>query len=331
MEVSKMGETNTMQKTNSTIDVLKLLMALLVVGIHTEPFGFNLWLDRGFGIITRLCVPFFFITSAYFYWLKDKGAFSYLKRIVLLYVIWSIIYLPFDIASLSTMSVGDILYKYLWEGNGHALWYLCGSAIGFIITYLLLKIFKPKTVLIIGCVVLFIGCLKSTWSPLLEKIFSIEISDWLGSRNGLFYAFPYTALGMCIAKRDIKGEKKNYDIKPLTIGLIVSLFALVIESVLFIIVFKSTSTIMWISVLPCTYFLFMLGNNIDIKLDRNVSLFLRKTSTLIYVSHKLFCYLFYNFQNMVLFLLVAVSTVLFAIVIIQLSKIKKLSWLTYLY
>lgn len=324
-----MAETSNIQKTNSTIDVLKVLMAILVVGIHTEPFGFNLWLDRGFGIITRLCVPFFFITSAYFYWLKDNGTLSYLKKIISLYVIWSVIYLPFDINSLAKMSIGDISYRFLWEGNGHALWYLWGSTIGFVIVKLLLKLFKPKTIVMIGFAILFIACLKSTWSPLLERLFLIEINDRLGSRNGLFYAFPYMALGMFVAKSTDRGKDRS--IKPLMIGFIISLFLLVLESVLFVIVLKTSATIMWISVFPYAYFLFMLGNNVDIRLNKNTSLFLRKISTLIYVSHHLFIYLYHDLHDMLLFLTVSISSIVFAIIIIELSKIKILRWLRFLY
>ena len=40
-----MAEKNT-QKMNGTIDIVKLLMAVLVIGIHTEPFSFNFWLDK---------------------------------------------------------------------------------------------------------------------------------------------------------------------------------------------------------------------------------------------------------------------------------------------
>ena len=36
------------QKSNATIDIVKLIMAFLVVGIHTEPFGGVFWLDKGF-------------------------------------------------------------------------------------------------------------------------------------------------------------------------------------------------------------------------------------------------------------------------------------------
>lgn len=296
----ELNDSNTVlicDKSNGAIDILKFVMAILVVGIHTEPFGFNIWLDWGFGLVTRLCVPFFFTTSAYFYWLKDKGALVFLKRILSLYAIWSIIYLPFDISTLSKMNVGQILIRYLWVGNEHALWYLCSSAIGFIITYLLLKVVKPKTVFVIGCIVLLIGCLKSTWSPLIEKMCAVEIQDLLGSRNGLFYAFPYTTLGMVIAKSDNNGKGRNW--KLLTVGFIGSLIALTIESIIFVIVLKTTLTIMWFSVLPCTYFLFLLANNVDMRMENSLSLTLRKLSTLIFVSQYIFIPLYSKYLDRV--------------------------------
>ena len=54
---------NNCKNSNVAIDIVKLIFAYLVVAIHTEPFGFSFWLDKGFGIITRLCVPFFFVAS----------------------------------------------------------------------------------------------------------------------------------------------------------------------------------------------------------------------------------------------------------------------------
>ena len=47
------------------IDIGKFLCAVLVIAIHTQPFVNNLWLDRGAGIITRLAVPFFFVSTGF--------------------------------------------------------------------------------------------------------------------------------------------------------------------------------------------------------------------------------------------------------------------------
>lgn len=313
------------------IDLLKFLMAILVVGIHTEPFGFNVWLDRGFGIISRLCVPFFFVTSGYFFWIKEKSHICiYIRRLLILYIIWSLVYLPFDISFFSSSTPTEIIVRYLWSGNEHALWYLCGSIIGFIITHALLKIFKPNVVLIIGICFVIIGCIKSTWEPLFENLFHVGFSDILGSRNGLFYAFPYISLGMSIAKSKNKGKIKN--IKLIVSGLIISLFLLVVESLLFILVFHTKSTILWLSVLPCSYFVFLLGNNIYIKIKKENSVALRKISTLVYVSQYLFIPFYAKyFDNIVLFTITTITTIIFSMIIINLSNLKTLRFLKYLY
>lgn len=164
-----MMEARNSEQENSTIDIVKFLMAILVVGIHTSPFSFNIWLDRGFGIITRLCVPFFFATSAYYFFLRERSLKSYLLRILELYVIWSLIYLPFNISGLQQMDTFSIAKRYLWDGNEHALWYLCGTVIATLIVYLLQKKLSDRCVLAITTVLLTIGCLGSTWSPAVNQ------------------------------------------------------------------------------------------------------------------------------------------------------------------
>ena len=320
----------TIKMINGSIDITKLLMAVLVIGIHTEPFGFSFWLDKGFGIITRLCVPFFYVTSAYFFWIKEKSAKTFLKRIILLYVVWSIIYLPFDISTLKEMSISQLLNRFLWSGNEHALWYLCGTITGFLITYSLLKILKPEYVLIIAIILLVIGTLKSTYSTVLQQLSGFSLPNYLGSRNGLFYGFPYIALGMAIAKSKTQG--KTDDRKKCYAGFAVSLLLLIMESYLLVIQFKAESTILWLSVFPYTYYFFMIANNIDIQINRKYSLTFRKMSTLMYVSQYLFIPVFrVHCSTMSLFIAVVITTAAFALIILKLSELKPLKFLRYLY
>ncbi len=87
-------------KQNNGINLFKFLCAILVVGIHTEPFGNLGILDSLFGIITRIAVPYFFVCSSYFYFLKGdtiQKLKHYIKRIFTLYLLWSIVYLAYDI------------------------------------------------------------------------------------------------------------------------------------------------------------------------------------------------------------------------------------------
>lgn len=191
------------ESTNIIIDITKFLMAILVIGIHTDPFDFNYWLDKVFGIVTRLCVPFFFVASSYFFFNKEgRSGEKYMKRLLILLIIWSLIYLPFDFSKLKDITLLQVFLYYLWNGPEHALWYLSGSLVGFVVLKSLLKLFGQRIVTVIAVVVLFCGCAITTYMPLFERISSIHI-DRVNCRNGLFYAFPYMALGMTMAKHNI--------------------------------------------------------------------------------------------------------------------------------
>lgn len=312
------------QKSNATVDIVKLIMAFLVVGIHTEPFGGIFWLDKGFGIITRMCVPFFFVASSYFFFRKEGNPFKYVKRLFLLYALWSLIYLPFDIPELVTMSVPQILVRYLWTGNDHALWYLCGSIVGFGIVYLISRFLRPGKVLILSLVFLLIGCLKSTYAPVWEELFSIQIIDFLGSRNGLFYAFPYYAVGLFIAKRDPAPTPR---LVRNVVGFAFSLLLLCVESVLLVLVFHAKTTILWISVFPLIYNLFMIVLHLRIPLDSKYSRLIRQLSTIIYVTHGLYMILFSSLQYWQAFLAVSVTAAVIGSLVILLSQTRAFRWL----
>lgn len=316
---------------NATIDIVKLVMAVLVVGIHTEPLGFNIWLDRGFGIITRLCVPFFFIASSYFYWKKEKMLYKYILRLTTIYAIWSLIYMPFDASTLKSTSIVNIILRYFWHGNEHALWYLCGSIIGMLITYAMYIVLKRrcKPLFLIAVAVLFVGCLLSTYAPLLYKLLSVEEYVVLNCRNGFFYAFPYITMGLIIAKKE--SVPKTIPNTRLLVSFILSMFFLIVESIVFVVIFNTTSTVLWMSVLPCSYYLFLLLKNLDIRLRNDITLFIRKLSTLIYLCHSIFLILFYTMHSAPYFFMVTLCSLVLSTIIILLSRMKYFRWLQYLY
>ncbi|MGT2749856.1 acyltransferase family protein [Streptococcus orisasini] len=92
------------------IDFMKLIMAISVVGIHSGLYGL-----KTFG---RLAVPFFLITSSYFffqkYYYRDAGLNylkKYLKRIALLYLSWQVIFLPLLILQFREDLQGEFTIK----------------------------------------------------------------------------------------------------------------------------------------------------------------------------------------------------------------------------
>lgn len=321
------------------VDVMKLIMAILVVGIHTEPFGFNIWLDRGFGMITRLCVPFFFVISAYLYYSKAGNFRKYAKRILLLYIIWSLIYLPFDIDFTEKSSCTEICYRYLWAGNAHALWFLIGSLIGMIITNILRRFFADNIVVSIGILCLFVGCMFSTYSPLLGVCKLLD--DFAKSlpngveRCGLFYGFPYISLGMYLAKMFPNTNLiRNLKYSKLLLGLLGSFVALSVEAFICVFLLKSKTTILWMSVYPYTLFFVLISMKVRIGISTSVCVDLRRISVLIYVVHCMFIYFFersFGLHNMELFLSVLGCSLIVAVAIVNLSKIKQLKILRLLY
>ena len=91
------------------IDLLKFTMAVCVVAIHTQPlYGIqSVAVQRLFDTITSLAVPYFFSVSGFLLFSKIDADISseknmevckkYLSRVLSLYVIWNIIYLPITI------------------------------------------------------------------------------------------------------------------------------------------------------------------------------------------------------------------------------------------
>lgn len=90
------------------LDIMKFVMAIVVVAIHTRPeMSFNSSLARQiFEAIYSLAVPFFFIASGFLLFRKislplteegEQRIKSYLSRMCRLYLVWTIIYLPLTI------------------------------------------------------------------------------------------------------------------------------------------------------------------------------------------------------------------------------------------
>lgn len=93
------------------LDIVKLLMAILVVEIHTRPFGATS-LVQG---VDCVAVPFFFISSAFLCFRGlNTAQFSNskssactrvrntTKRLLQLYLIWTLIYIPVSLFGIST-------------------------------------------------------------------------------------------------------------------------------------------------------------------------------------------------------------------------------------
>ena len=148
----------------------------------------------------------------------------------------------------------------------------------------------------------------------------------LGTRNGLFYAPAYVAIGMYSVEKNGGGEKPG----KMLVGFALSMAALMLESVVFVLILDTKETILWMSVFPASYFLFQFVYGIQIGLPDRATRFIRKLSTMLYVSHGLFLIAFQKLEYGVpLFLVVTFFSAAFGTTVIYLSD--KFKFLKYIY
>ena len=207
------------------LDLLKFLFAFAVIAIHTHVSE-----DRTtdcmaiLNIVENLAVPFFFIVSGFFLGRKISvnNEFAvykrYVHRILKLYIIWCILYLPINLyyeIVVYKFSLGftifDIIRGWLLVGENPyswPLWYLLASVVAVLLIYIFRK-FKCNFNIILLCSLIFfmIGWCYSTYHDLFsnfghtEYILS-EIYDktFRTTRNGFFEGWIYIMLGVSLAK-----------------------------------------------------------------------------------------------------------------------------------
>lgn len=188
------------------VDLLKLALALMVVGIHANPFrelGRTALLLTGDGIY-RLGVPIFLIFNGYFLQAAlNKGrGWSYVKRAATLYALWMLIYLPIYWPALVQQSWWQNLRMALF-GYWH-LWYLSGMALAAAILVPLAGWSVGRLAALMGAtlalgLIFFYG---QAWD-----LFSIDIKllqDPLPPhRNALTLCLPYLVMGMLIHRLNL--------------------------------------------------------------------------------------------------------------------------------
>lgn len=98
------------RKEYGALDLAKFIAAILIIVLHTHPFSsYSSVLDFGFrSVITVIAVPFFFITSGFLFCSKlnalneEKSNYfkRYIKRLGIVYLLWSAIYFIFVVTDL---------------------------------------------------------------------------------------------------------------------------------------------------------------------------------------------------------------------------------------
>lgn len=212
------------------IDLLKFIMAVCVVAIHTQPLYSvqSIVVQRLFDTITSLAVPYFFSVSGFLLFSKIDADIScrknmevckrYLSRVLSLYVIWNIIYLPITIFGFKENNMSfaryvlDCIRGFLFIGQqfySWQLWYLL--SVFFVIASICIMAehkIKDKNIFKIMMAIFLmgggIGVLTTVDFSEYRKIeMVIKCIKFIFGNGRILSGFGYIAVGWIVAKKKI--------------------------------------------------------------------------------------------------------------------------------
>lgn len=291
------------------IDLMKFMLAVLLVCAHasSEKLSFPVYIDIWFSLYI-IAVPFFFTTSAFFFFKKvineDNKSIRlqyykrYTKRILVMYLMWSLIYTCFKVAywvqtdSLTLEAFGKHILYSITHTSYPTIWFLPSLWVAVSLVYFCWeKKIKINSILVVSLLFYIIGWIRYTLPT--DSLPFASIFEWYdlifrSPRNGFFNGFIFAAIGAYIA---INYSKIFIKSKSLIIYYIISIILLgvvVVETLLSKKFINPQVDANFVFLLiPFTYFFVIATAKTELK-PHPIYLFCRNLSLLIFLSQRLF-------------------------------------------
>lgn len=348
----------------NAVDVAKFILAFCVVSIHT----FCAFFDNPFinsvidSVIIRLGVPFFFTCSGFFFF-RDivfengrikktpenrKKLFSFLKRILILYVLWTLIYMVWytyvgifkNGFSLKEIIIGYAPDLFL-DGVANHFWYLVFMMYGMILLYLALRFIRIEIVGVVIGALFLVFLYGYTYSDIFGTDFLLGVVDNLlyfdvSSLNISIHLFSlYISLTFLFTGLVCVGLREKITLSRSGILALVFLCLSIAENMIYRGVLDKRAYSYTIFFVPIALFGFLFLSKIKLNGNGRIFSFFRKSSTIIYCSHYLIKDMFNYLTDkkyggtLWLFLVVGAASFGLSALIVLLSK--KLKFLKKLY
>ena len=235
------------------LNILKYILSILVIILHLRPFlHYSNELDLAFNnIVSRICVPMFFIITGYFVAKKEKEKShyidTYIKRTIPLYLTWSLIYLPVILMTaiqylptineyLVKINVPILLLILLvivllpilliitlcYSGVYYHLWYFPAVMLSLFVLKKWKEKYKLNYLFIISFFLLLFGATETYYGVLplsIKELVTYYYNIFFTTRNFLFFGLFYVVLGYKMGSKE-KTYTKNCFVK-----LIISCFS----------------------------------------------------------------------------------------------------------
>lgn len=335
-----------------SIDIFKFIYALMVIGIHSQPFGDRLNDGLYATTIFRIAVPFFFCVSSYLFFSKDKQDIGkYVLRLFKFDVAWTILQSPYVIYKFFVISdqqfpisIINLIRSMLVGESYMGSWYIHASWLGLLILYYMTKVMKEKYMYLFSSLLLILALFDTSYKFLCYNIDSNiivqkynAIYNLITPSESFLIAIPYMAIGYYLAKNKVC---TTWNVSVLW-GVIIGLCAICLYEAqmcrklydAYIIRDINPRFECFFTIIPMVFLILVALPKTFVKLKTNTCIYMRKLSILIYLSHQILMMIIYKLigieNGLSFYILTLISSLSFSIIIIWLSKYFKI--LKYLY
>ena len=292
-------------KQKSSLDIAKFVSAILILIIHTNPFGsYSKLLSFGFrNVVCVIAVPFFFCASGYLLSEKlgalEEGArkgymAKYLKRLLTIYLFWSAVYFPFVIvkwlrAGFSFGLVLEYVKDFFFEGSYSTIWFLPALMAATAVYYWLSRKMSSKKVFFIGCGFYIVTLLLSSYYgitakiPVLSQLGAAYYAFFDSVKNGLLFGLVFVAMGGMLREESVFSRITR---KKALIGLLASFLLLCGEVLVYKVIGNTRGIDTVASLLPLTVFAMAFTLSFEIQPSK-LCIALRKYSMLIFLCQRI--------------------------------------------
>ncbi|EPF7752848.1 acyltransferase family protein [Vibrio parahaemolyticus] len=194
---------------NISLDILKLIMAFMVVGLHASFLEDITALGQFITVqgLFRIAVPTFLLINGYYFFkaLSSENGWLWIKKVFILYIVWMSIYSMFwfSLPDYSLKGVAIVILKVFF--GYHHLWYISGMIVAAMMLSILHKL-SSSTLLVTSLIFFFIGVLIQYLGvyhffegEFIDKVLNVTWSH----RNAVFFSFPFLCIGYLINKHSI--------------------------------------------------------------------------------------------------------------------------------
>ena len=292
-----------MKKNLVGIDLFKLIAAILVVILHCLGNYFG---ECGRLFVRNICglaVPFFFITSGYFFGLglqknensKKNYFINYEKKLIKMYIAWSIIGIPFMVKTYYNIYGSNFKYIFLlmirnvfFTGTFGIYWYILAMIGASVLIYIFTDKGKLKLMYLLSSIffifgVIYVGFQHSLGKNIIfHNLFKLTWILFASERNFLMVGWFYMSIGYYFSTNKININLQ----KSIILFILFTIFKFT-ESYFYSLSLMNGNEICIFQSLQAVAF-FLIALNLKLNFMENYSKKMRELSSTIYFTHFLF-------------------------------------------